>query len=167
MVENLLSHKGHICRIYQLLQNHKKKDRKPKRKMGNRYFIKENIPWPINTGKVVKTYQLPKENKLKSQWRTEHILLSISTPRYIFSRKVYLYIQNTYEKINRSQKLEMTLSIKSRDKWFLVYPCNEILYSNENKPQLHHICLQHGFNKVHTICYYLYKGQQHKINQSK
>lgn len=33
--------------------------------MGNREFTKENIQWPLQTGKVAKPYQLPKEYKLK------------------------------------------------------------------------------------------------------
>lgn len=59
VVKKLFSHKGHICRIYQLLQNRKKK-KKEKTHWKNRQSVlnKRESPTASKHGKLAKTYQL-------------------------------------------------------------------------------------------------------------
>lgn len=95
--------------------------------------------------------------------QTYTLLHIISTPRYIFNRNVYLCAQITYNKINSSQQLKTTyVCQKSGLMSFSIFMWRNVL--QQWKWVNCNYTTQYRYNKVHMICYYLYKGQQHETN---
>lgn len=85
----------------------------------------------------------------------------------IYLTEKYTYVSKTHtRRWIEAQNWKQPMTIKSRiNKFWCTYGMKYSRAMKINELQLHHICSQNGYYKIQIICYYLYKGQQHKLEE--